>query len=128
MTSRRPLPYGECWMPKAEGPEKYRDGVLNPAMECCYGKRSRRQMGGGGVDEDTNQNVYNDKKSRFAKEGLKKIHAGLPLLLEVETTNLAIGDDSTTSSDGLITLYGQGVTWLLQQNSSYAASCHADTP
>jgi hypothetical protein len=87
-------------MPKAEGPEKDRDSILGPAMERCYGKSSRRQMGGSGVDEDTNQNIYDNKKSRFAKEGLEKIHASLPLPLEAETIYPAISDDAATSSDG----------------------------
>jgi hypothetical protein len=39
-------------------------------MERHYGKRSRRQMGGSGVDEDANQNVYNNKKPHLAKEHL----------------------------------------------------------
>lgn len=127
-TSRHPLAYGECWMPKAEGPEKDRDGILGPAMERYYGKRSRWQMGGSGVDEDTNQNIYDNKKSRFAKEGLEKIHASLPLPLEVETIYLAISNDPTTSGDGSISPNGQGFTSLLQQSSSYAAACHVDTP
>ena len=97
-------------MPKAEGPEKDRDGILGPAVERCYGKRGRRNMGGSGVDEDTNQNVYNYKKSRFAKEGLKEIHVSLSLPLEVETIYLAISDGSTTSSDGSISPNGQGFT------------------
>jgi hypothetical protein len=67
-------------------------------------------MGGSGVDEDTNQNVYNYKKSRFAKEGLEKIHVSLPLPLEAETICLAISDGSTTSSDGSISSNGQGFT------------------
>jgi hypothetical protein len=79
-------------------------------MERRYGKRSRRQMGGSGVDEDTNQNIYDNEKSRFAKEGLEKIHASLPLPLEVETIYLAISDDPTTSSDGSISANGQGFT------------------
>ena len=108
--SGRPLAYGECWMPEAEGPEKDRDSILNPAMERCYGKRSRRYMGRSGVDEDTNQNVYNYKNSRFAKEGLEKIHVSLPLPLEVETICLAISDGSTTSGDGSISPNGQGFT------------------
>lgn len=97
-------------------------------MERRYGKRSRRQMGGSGVDEDTNQNIYDNKKSRFAKEGLEKIHASLPLPLEVETIYLAISDDPTTSGDGSISANGQGFTGLLQQSSSYAAACPVDTP
>jgi hypothetical protein len=72
-------------MPKAERPEKDRDGILGPAMERRYGKRSRRYMGRSGVDEDTNQNVYDDKKSCFTKKGFQKIHVSLPLPLEVET-------------------------------------------
>lgn len=100
VTSWRPLAYGECWMPKAEGPEKDRDGILGPAMERSYSKSCRRQMGGSGVDEDTNQNIYDNKKSRFAKKGLEKIHASLPLPLEVETIYPAISDDAATSSDG----------------------------
>jgi hypothetical protein len=79
-------------------------------MERCYGKSSRRQMGGSGVDEDTNQNVYDNKDSHFAKEGLEKIHASLPLPLEVETIYLAISDDPTTSGDGSISTNGQGFT------------------
>ena len=128
MTSGCPLAYGECWMPKAEGPEKDRDGILDPTMERCYGKRSRRQMGGSGVDEHTNQNIYNNKEPRFAKEGLEKIHASLPLPLEVEPIYLAISGDSTTSGDGSMSPDGQGVTWLLQQSSSYVAACYVDTP
>jgi len=80
-------------------------------MERCYGKRSRRYMRGSGVDEDTNQNVYDYKKSRFAKEGLEKIHVSfLPLPLEVDTTYLAISNGSTTSSDGSVSPNGQGFT------------------
>ena len=96
-------------MPKAERPEKDRDGILGPAVERCYGKRGRRNMGGSGVDEDTNQNVYNYKKSRFAKEGLEEIHVSLPLPLEVELYR-AISDDSATSSDGSISPNVQGLT------------------
>lgn len=47
-------------------------------MERCDGKRSRRNMGGSSVDEDTNQNIYDYKKSRFAKESLEKIHVSYP--------------------------------------------------
>jgi len=80
-------------------------------MERCYGKRSRRYMRGSGVDEDTNQNVYDYKKSRFAKEGFEKIHVSfLPLPLEVDTTYLAISNGSTTSRDGSISPNGQGFT------------------
>jgi hypothetical protein len=57
-------------MPKAERPEKYRDGVLNPTMQRRYAKRRRRQMGRSGVDEHANQNVYDNEKSHFAEEGL----------------------------------------------------------
>jgi hypothetical protein len=64
-------------MPKAEGPEEDRDGILNPAVQRCYAKRGRRQMGGSGVDEHANQYVYNNKKSYFAKQGLYVIHAYL---------------------------------------------------
>jgi hypothetical protein len=94
-------------MPKAEGPEKDRDGILGPAMERCNAKRCHRDMGGSGVDEDTNQNVYDNKKPRFAKEGLEKIHVSLPLPLEAETSYLAISDDSTTSSDSSVPPNGQ---------------------
>ena len=79
-------------------------------MERCYGKRSRRYMGGSGVDEDTNQNVYNYKKSRFAKEGLEEIHVSLPLALEAETIYLTISDDPTTSGDDSISPNGQCFT------------------
>lgn len=79
-------------------------------MERYYGKRSRWQMGGSGVDEDTNQNIYDNKKACFAKEGLEKIHASLPLPLEAETICLAISDDPTTSGDGWISPNGQGFT------------------
>jgi hypothetical protein len=79
-------------------------------MERYYGKRSRRQMGGSGVDEDTNQNIYDNKKSCFAKEGLDKIHASLPLPLEAENIYLAISDDLTTSGDGWISPNGHGFT------------------
>jgi len=79
-------------------------------MKRCYGKRSRRQMGGSGVDEDTNQNIYDNKKPCFAKEGLEKIHASLPLPLEVETIYLAIRDDQTTSGDDSVSPNGQGFT------------------
>lgn len=79
-------------------------------MERCYGKGSRRQMGGSRVDEDTNQNVYDDKKSRFAKEGLEKIHASLPLPLEAETIYLAISYDATTSGDDSVSPNDHGFT------------------
>ena len=97
-------------------------------MERCYGKRSRRYMGGSSVDEDTDQNVYNNKKPRFAKEGLKKIHVSLPPLSEVETADLAISDEPATSRYSSISPDGQDITWLLQQSNSYAATCHVDTP
>jgi hypothetical protein len=57
-------------MPKAERPEKYRDGILNPTMQRRYAKRSRGQMGGSGVDEHANQYVYDNEKSHSAEEGL----------------------------------------------------------
>jgi hypothetical protein len=56
-------------MPKAERPEKYRDGILNPTMQRRHAKRSRGQMGGSGIDENANQYVYDNKKSHFAEEG-----------------------------------------------------------
>jgi hypothetical protein len=37
-------------------------------------------MRGSGVDEDTNQNIYDNEKPRFAKEGFEKIHASYPSL------------------------------------------------
>jgi hypothetical protein len=74
-------------MPKAKGPEKDRDGILGPAMERSYGKRSRRNMGGSGVDEDTNKNIYDNKKPCFAKEGLEKIHASYPSLWRLKLSS-----------------------------------------
>ena len=61
-------------MPKAKGPEEDRDEVLNPAMkrrsiECCC-----RQMGGCGVDEDSDQNVDNNYEALCAEEGLYVVH------------------------------------------------------
>jgi hypothetical protein len=79
-------------------------------MERCYSKRSRRYMGGSSIDEDTNQNIYNNKKSRFAKKGFEKIHVSLPLPLEVETIYLAKSDGSTTSSNGSVSPNVQGFT------------------
>jgi hypothetical protein len=66
-------------MPKAERPEKDRDGVLNPTVQRRHAKRGRRQMGGSCVDEDANQYVDNDKKSHFAEQGLQEFHVNLPL-------------------------------------------------
>src|SRR5215475_4625210 len=125
--SRSPFAYRECGMPKAERPEKNRDGVLNPAVQRRHAKRSRRQMGGSGVDEDANQYVCDDKTSHSAKQGLQKFHVNLPLL-RLKLSLYPSVTAQTTSCDGSISPGSQDVTWLLQQGNSYPATRHVDTP
>jgi len=79
--SGRPFTHCEVGMPKAQGPEENRNGVLNPAMEQRYIARRRRQMGRRGVDEDPDQNVDPNEKASCAEKGFQKLHLSHLLLV-----------------------------------------------
>jgi hypothetical protein len=53
------------------------------------------------------------KSPILLKSTFRKSTLAYPLPLEAETIALAIGDDSTTFGDGLISPNSQDVTWLL---------------
>jgi len=76
----RPSGNREGRSPEAQGPEEDRDEVLNPAMQRVQTERRRRQMGGCGVDEDTDQDVNHNEQALGAEEGLHIVHfSSLPL-------------------------------------------------
>jgi hypothetical protein len=80
--SRGPFTQYESRMPKAQGPEKDRNDVLNPAMERCNAARGRRQMGRRCIKKDANQDVDRDEDASRAEKCLQKVHLSPHPLLD----------------------------------------------
>ena len=80
-------------MPKTQRPEKNRDYVLNPAMERRHIASSRGQMGRGGVEEDTDQNVNYYEEAGCAEESAKELHSAHVLSVDVCSVERQVASD-----------------------------------
>jgi hypothetical protein len=80
-------------MPKTQRPEKNRDYVLNPAMERRHIASSRGQMGRGGVEKDTDQNVNYYENAGRAEKSPQKGHSAHVLSVDICNVKRQVASD-----------------------------------
>jgi hypothetical protein len=93
-------------VPKGQGPEENRDDPLNPAVQRRHTARSRGQVGGCCVHEDTDHDVKGDQEALNAEESLQEVHSAhvLPadarqLRYQAVVSNLTRGNKFTSHHD-----------------------------